>query len=69
MQAAALDRPGSVKGGPYSEGTFPGPGQYALVAFQYRGDSLVVRMSGRNWLREELVAYEFTVARPAAVLP
>ena len=28
FHAAALDRPGGVKGGPYSEGVFPGGGQF-----------------------------------------
>lgn len=29
LNAAALDRPGAVKGGPYSEGTYPGGGSSA----------------------------------------
>lgn len=31
LHAAALGRPGSIKGGPYSHGAFPGSGQYAVV--------------------------------------
>jgi hypothetical protein len=62
LHAAATDRPGSVKGGPYSEGAYPGAGQYGLVTFTYEGDSLVVNMDGRNWLRESIVSYEFSVA-------
>ncbi|CAI5719508.1 unnamed protein product [Peronospora destructor] len=31
LHAAALGRPGSIKGGPYSHGAFPGPGQYAVM--------------------------------------
>ena len=63
MQAATLDRPGSIKGGPYSEGAYPGAGQYGLVTFRDTGDSMTVEMSGRNWLREEIVRYEFMVPR------
>jgi hypothetical protein len=67
MHAAALDRPGSVKGGPYSEGTYPGAGQYGLVTFNDDGDSMSVELRGRNWLGEEIVAYSFVV--PNAPLP
>lgn len=31
LQAGALDRPGSIKGGPYSHGTFPGGGQFGTI--------------------------------------
>ena len=61
LHAAALDRPGSVKGGPYSEGAYPGAGQYGLVTFRYEGDSLTVDMTGRNWEGETLVSYSFQV--------
>ena len=64
MHAAATDRPGSVKGGPYSEGTSPGAGQYGLVTFRSTAEGMVVTMSGRNWLREQLIGYEFTVPTP-----
>jgi hypothetical protein len=67
MQAGALDRPGSVKGGPYSEGTYPGAGQYGLVTFRDNGSALTVDLSGRNWLGEELVAYSFEVPRHPAL--
>jgi phosphodiesterase/alkaline phosphatase D-like protein len=63
LQAGALDRPGSVKGGPFSEGTYPGAGQYGLVTVTDLGDSINVHLSGRNWLGEELVTYSFSVTR------
>jgi hypothetical protein len=66
FQAGALDRPGSVKGGPYSEGTYPGAGHYGLVTFTDSGSSMTVRLSGRNWLGEELVGYTFSVPRGEA---
>jgi phosphodiesterase/alkaline phosphatase D-like protein len=31
LQAAALDQGGSIKGGPYSQGAFPGGGQFGLM--------------------------------------
>ena len=67
MHAAALDRPGSVKGGPYSEGAYPGAGQYGLATFRDDGESMTVELRGRNWLGEDLVTYSFVV--PAALLP
>ena len=64
MHAAALDRPGGVKGGPYSEGVFPGAGQYGTMTVDDRGDRVEVLLSGRDHRGRELVRYAFTV--PAA---
>jgi hypothetical protein len=58
MHAAALDRSGSVKGGPYSEGAFPGDGQFGLMTIQDDGVSPVcMAWSGRDRLDNELVAW------------
>jgi phosphodiesterase/alkaline phosphatase D-like protein len=62
FQAAALDRPGSVKGGPYSEGTFPGGGHYGLVTITDDGNSLTVDLRGRDWNRDDIVTYSFVVS-------
>lgn len=56
MHAAALDRSGSVKGGPYSEGTFPNPlrsglqaGQFGLMTVRDTGGAEVcIDWSGRR---------------------
>jgi hypothetical protein len=61
MHAAALDRRGGVKGGPYSEGTFPGSGQYGLVTVRDTGERVTVVLSGRNYLGRERVGYAFTL--------
>jgi hypothetical protein len=66
MHAAALDRRGSVKGGPYSEGTYPGGGQFGLVSIADDGDTIAVTLSGRTWKNEERVGYRFTVAAPSS---
>jgi hypothetical protein len=59
----ALDRPGSVKGGPYSEGAFPGAGQYGLLEVtDDGGDRIGAVLVGRTWDGRELVRYEFTLA-------
>ncbi|GIW13029.1 MAG: hypothetical protein KatS3mg062_0468 [Tepidiforma sp.] len=64
--AAALDRRGSVKGGPYSEGAYPGGGQFGLLEIDDRGNQIHVTFSGRNWRGDELVRHEvtFPVALP-----
>lgn len=61
LHAAALDRPGGVKGGPYSEGTFPGGGQYGVIDIDDDGGSVTVTLTGRRWDGSELVRYTHTV--------
>jgi alkaline phosphatase D len=60
MHAAALDQNGSLKGGPYSEGAFPGRGQFGLMAVTDSGDSIRVNWNGRNYLNQEIVSYSFS---------
>jgi hypothetical protein len=65
MHAAALDRRGGVKGGPYSEGTFPGGGQFGLMTVSDTGGSLIeVVWSGRDYAGEEIVSYAVAVPVP-----
>ncbi|GAA0902796.1 hypothetical protein GCM10009557_78790 [Virgisporangium ochraceum] len=65
LHAAALDRPGNVKGGPYSEGAFPGAGQFGTLSVTDDGGPTVeVDLAGRNWRGETLVAYHTTIAVP-----
>jgi len=66
MHAAALDRPGHAKGGPYSEGAFPGAGQYGTMRVVDRGERLDVRLSGRDYRHRELVSYGFSVPQHGA---
>ncbi len=68
MHAGALDRHGSDKGGPYSEGSYPGGGQFGLVTVEDTGGSIItITMSGRNWKGEEIVGYQFAVPTSPAV--
>jgi hypothetical protein len=62
LHAAALDRPGNVKGGPYSEGAFPGGGQYGLLDIDDRGSEVTVTLTGRTWDGKTLVELRYTVA-------
>lgn len=60
LHAAALDRPGSVKGGPYSAGTFPGGGHYGKVSIVDDGTTIRVTLSGHTWDNTTLVSGEFS---------
>jgi hypothetical protein len=60
LHAAALDRPGHVKGGPYSEGAIPGSGQFGVVEISYVDDGVHVVLSGRDWTGATLLSYEVT---------
>jgi hypothetical protein len=65
MQAAALDQGGSIKGGPYSQGAFPGGGQFALMTIQDDGVSPVcIGWSGRDDSNTEIVGWSRCDATP-----
>ena len=61
LQAAALDRQGSVKGGPYTLGPLPGGGQFAIARFEDTGEELRVEFSGHNYKDDRLLGLRFTV--------
>lgn len=63
LHASALDRPGSVKGGPYSDGTFPGAGQFGLLRVtDTGGKSITVELSGQDWTGRVLVSRTFRIS-------
>jgi hypothetical protein len=61
LHGASLDRPGSDKGGPYSEGTFPGGGRFSTVDVEDDGTEITVTIGGRTWDDDELLSYTFSV--------
>ena len=67
MHAAALDRPGGTKGGPYSEGAVGGSGQFATVRVEDDGSGPVrVTLAGRRHDGTVLLRYAYSVElRPA----
>lgn len=65
MHAAALDRQGSTKAGPYSEGSHPGGGQFGLVTVTDDGTDITFTLSARDHTGAELIGYSFTVAATA----
>ncbi|MDP2136469.1 MAG: alkaline phosphatase D family protein [Candidatus Didemnitutus sp.] len=65
LQAAPLDRSGSIKGGPWSVAPVlpePGEGQFGLVEVDDRGDKIHVLFRGLNQEGEEKLRLEFSVA-------
>ena len=64
FHAAALDRPGSIKGGPYSDGAFDGVGQFGLLDIADDGDTISLTTTGMNWEGETLVQRTFTFDVP-----
>lgn len=66
LHAGALDRLGSSKGGPYSDGLFPGSGQFGVLrVVDGGGKKMRVTFEGRTWDGRTLVQRTF-VLRPAA---
>lgn len=64
LHAGALDRPGHVKGGPYSEGAIPGGGQFGVVEIDHADDGTVtVRLTGRDWTGAVLLDHSFVSGR------
>ena len=63
MQAAALSSSGSfLISNTYSEGQYPGVGQFGLMTVEDNGSNFVtVRWSGRNAANEEIVSWEHTI--------
>ena len=62
LHAAALDRPGSMKGGPYSHGAFPGGGRLGHLEVIDDGQRLEVVLTGHNWRNEVLVRPDRIIA-------
>ena len=58
FQAAALDRRGSVKGGPYTGPVLPGSGQFGAVDVEDDGSTVTVTLTGRRWDGTELLRHE-----------
>lgn len=70
FHAAALDRDGSVKGGPYSEGTYPGPGHFGVMTVHDEGgDGVEITWSGQNKDGEELLRHRFRLAASGSATP
>lgn len=61
LHAAALDRPGNVKGGPYSEGAIAGAGQFGTLTIDDDGRGPVsVTLAGHDWTGATLLRLTVT---------
>jgi phosphodiesterase/alkaline phosphatase D-like protein len=68
LHAAPLDRPGNIKGGPYSHGAIAGAGQYGVIdVLDDGGDEVRVTLSGKSWDGRVLLTHEVRVRVPATV--
>jgi phosphodiesterase/alkaline phosphatase D-like protein len=54
FHAAAIDRPGSVKGGPYTGDVLPGGGQFGTIEVWDDGTTIQATLTGWNWESERL---------------
>lgn len=66
LQAAPLDRPGSIKGGPYSEGAIAESGQFGVLDIVDDGDSVRATISAHNWQGQQLLSYTFDLPTVSA---
>jgi hypothetical protein len=66
LHAASLDRPGNVKGGPYSEGAFGGAGQFGLVHVHDDGTSVSLELEGRDWTGRTIVSLRVPISGEAS---
>jgi phosphodiesterase/alkaline phosphatase D-like protein len=62
LQAAALDRPGTVKGGPYSHGVIPGGGQFGTLTVHDDNGPVVAEIAGLDWTGRVLMSHAFSVS-------
>jgi len=71
MHAAALDRPGLLRGGPYSHGAYPGTGQFGLVTINDNGgNTITVTLSGRDASNNKVFPdYSFDIPWNQVYLP
>ncbi len=61
LHAAPLDRPGSIKGGPYSVGAVGESGQYGLVEIDDDGDTIRVSLRAKRYDGEVILRHDFVV--------
>ncbi len=67
LHAAALDRPGSFKGGPYSGEVVEGGGQFGLIDVTDDGETVSVTLQARDWRNEIIFSHDFTPRLPAGL--
>ncbi len=61
VHAAPLDRPGSIKGGPYSEGVIAEGGQFATIDVHDDGTTIDIELAAWNWRGDRLLHHRFSM--------
>jgi hypothetical protein len=61
IHVAALDRPGSTKGGPYTLGPIPGGGHFGVVDVTVGTGGVEVELTAADWRGEPLLNHTFAV--------
>ncbi|MFC2172969.1 hypothetical protein ACFLU6_10120 [Acidobacteriota bacterium] len=62
MHAAAFDRSGRIKGGPYSHGAVAGGGHFGLLSIEDDGGDIIhVYLSGRDYTNKEIMSLDYPV--------
>ena len=61
LHVAALDRPGSTKGGPYTQGPITGGGHFGVIEVEPTDGGLAVAMIAENWRGDELLRHDLVV--------
>lgn len=68
MSVGSLEQPGEILGGPYSEGVFPGSGQFGLISvIDSGGSQITVTLSGRSVSNQELVRLDVPIVAASTV--
>ena len=62
VHAAALDRRGGAKGGPYSAGIHPGSGHFGTMTVRDDGKRIEVTVAGRDWKGGTVMTATFSVS-------
>lgn len=61
LHVAALDRPGSTKGGPYTSGPITGGGHFGVVEVEPIEAGVEVGLVAKDWRGDDLLRHEFVI--------
>ena len=61
LHVAALDRPGSAKGGPYTLGPITGGGHFGVVEIEPTADGVAVALLAMDWRGDELLRHDVVI--------